>query len=645
GDAGFFGSTGAVSLNKPIVGMAATPSGKGYWLTASDGGIFAFGDAGFFGSTGAVSLNKPIVGMAATPSGKGYWLTASDGGIFAFGDAGFFGSTGAVRLNKPIVGMAATPTGNGYWLTANDGGIFAFGDAAFHGAAASRATEKAAPAVVGLLSTPTGAGYWQVAAGGEVFAFGDAADLGGLSALNRPLVAMAALPAPVPDPDGPSIIGAGPDDDPAPNTGGGDPGPTTTTTVPPLVELPPGFFSGAFEPSWGTSPSEDPTEVGRNKAGRVLALAEAGDVVFVAGEFAGVTPPGVSMRAASNDPTTIVRRPYLVALNRRTGALLDWDAQPNEAVLALAVSPDGRRLYVGGRFRRIGGGPAGRIAALDVTTGRIDPTFQPPLANSGVRAMTLVGDTLYIGGNFTQLGDTARPGVAALDAATGALRHDFVPPANTGGRYTGQTGIPTEDGNPGVVYDLAVTADGRLIVAGDFLHFGDQGGLLALDARTGQKTAWQPDVGRPVHGVTIWPGDGTTFFAAAGGTGGVVDAYRPDGPAKALWRHRVDGDAMDVAATTQRVYLVGHYDYVLGKNTTCGAPPCTGGADGDVVNRHISAFDAVSGAHDLDFSPQLNTPQGPYVALVGQRHLYVGGDFTEVNGKPQPGFVKFPAAR
>jgi hypothetical protein len=39
-----------------------------------------------------MALNKPIVGMAATPDGMGYWLVASDGGIFAYGDAGFFGS-------------------------------------------------------------------------------------------------------------------------------------------------------------------------------------------------------------------------------------------------------------------------------------------------------------------------------------------------------------------------------------------------------------------------------------------------------------------------------------------------------------------------------------------------------------------------
>jgi hypothetical protein len=144
--------------------------------------------------------------------------------------------------------------------------------------------------------------------------------------------------------------------------------------------------------------------------------------------------------------------------------------------------------------------------------------------------------------------------------------------------------------------------------------------------------------------VSVWPADGTTFFAAAGGTGGVVDAYRPGGPTKALWRHRVDGDATDVTATAKRVYLVGHYDYVLGKNTICGSPPCTGGQDGDIVNRHISAFDALTGAHDLDYAPQLNTPQGPYVAHLGHRRLYIGGDFTKVNGKHQPGFVKFPAA-
>ncbi len=95
-------------LNKPVVGMASTPDGNGYWLVASDGGIFSFGDAQFFGSTGGMRLNKPVVGMAPTSDGRGYWLVASDGGVFTFGDAPFFGSTGNIVLNKPVVGMTAT---------------------------------------------------------------------------------------------------------------------------------------------------------------------------------------------------------------------------------------------------------------------------------------------------------------------------------------------------------------------------------------------------------------------------------------------------------------------------------------------------------------------------------------------------------
>ncbi|MEA2593346.1 MAG: virginiamycin lyase, partial [Actinomycetota bacterium] len=114
GDAAFLGSTGSMHLSKPIVGLAPTPTGHGYWLVASDGGIFNYGDAAFLGSTGALHLNSPIVAFAPRPSGRGYWLVASDGGIFNYGDAAFLGSTGAIHLNKPIVALAPTPSGRGY---------------------------------------------------------------------------------------------------------------------------------------------------------------------------------------------------------------------------------------------------------------------------------------------------------------------------------------------------------------------------------------------------------------------------------------------------------------------------------------------------------------------------------------------------
>ncbi len=191
GTSGFFGSMGGRQLNEPVVGMATTPSGDGYWEAASDGGIFTFGDAGFFGSMGGHPLNEPVVGMASTPSGDGYREVASDGGIFTFGDAGFFGSMGGHPLDRPVVAIAPTPSGRGYWEVASDGGVFAFGDASFYGSMGGRALS--AP-VVGAAATPDGKGYWEVASDGGVFAFGDAGFYGSMGGhvLHEPVVAMAA---------------------------------------------------------------------------------------------------------------------------------------------------------------------------------------------------------------------------------------------------------------------------------------------------------------------------------------------------------------------------------------------------------------------------------------------------------------------
>jgi hypothetical protein len=182
-----------MKLNKPIVGMAETPDANGYWLVASDGGIFSYGDAKFFGSTGGMTLNQPIVGMAATPTGLGYWLVASDGGIFTYGDAKFFGSTGAMKLNQPIVGMAAEPDGSGYWLVASDGGIFSYGDAPFYGSTGGKALNKP---IVGMASSADGNGYWLVASDGGIFSYGDAHYFGstGAMTLNQPIVGMAVHP-------------------------------------------------------------------------------------------------------------------------------------------------------------------------------------------------------------------------------------------------------------------------------------------------------------------------------------------------------------------------------------------------------------------------------------------------------------------
>jgi peptidoglycan hydrolase-like protein with peptidoglycan-binding domain len=179
-------------INQPLISMAATTNGKGYWLVAADGGIFSY-NAPFFGSTGNIVLNSPVVDLTPTPTGKGYWLAAADGGVFSFGDAQFYGSMGGTRLNLPVVAIASSPTGRGYWLVAADGGVFSFGDAKFHGS-----TPAGIGRVVDLIPRPQGDGYWMIDDQGGVFTFGNAGFFGSLPGMglnpNGRVVAGAASP-------------------------------------------------------------------------------------------------------------------------------------------------------------------------------------------------------------------------------------------------------------------------------------------------------------------------------------------------------------------------------------------------------------------------------------------------------------------
>ena len=84
------------------MGIAPTPTGRGTWLVAADGGVFAFGDAAFLGSAAGVS-RAAVVALQPTPDGVGYHLLAADGGVFAFGAAPFLGSGVPFMGRSPAV--------------------------------------------------------------------------------------------------------------------------------------------------------------------------------------------------------------------------------------------------------------------------------------------------------------------------------------------------------------------------------------------------------------------------------------------------------------------------------------------------------------------------------------------------------------
>ncbi len=185
GAAAFHGSMGGMWLQRPVVGITPTLTRGGYWLVASDGGIFSFGDASFYGSIPGLglhpagsglpnSLNAPVVGVVPTVTRHGYFMVASDGGVFAFGDARFEGSCpGIGGCAGTAVAVMPDQTGKGYWLVTSTGDVYAFGDATFYG------TPPPDPIpVVDAVATPDGHGYWLLYANGAVTPFGDAANLG-----------------------------------------------------------------------------------------------------------------------------------------------------------------------------------------------------------------------------------------------------------------------------------------------------------------------------------------------------------------------------------------------------------------------------------------------------------------------------------
>ncbi len=184
GQAQFQGSTGSLRLQRPVVGITPTPNKNGYWLVASDGGVFAF-NAPFVqsipglglhpaGSGLSNSLNEPIVGIVSSTSGQGYYMVASDGGVFAFNST-FAGSCpGIGGCSGAAVAVTPDASGNGYWLVTATGHVYAFGDAPYFGAPGPQSSS-----ITSMVRTPDRGGYWVLDANGQVFPYGDAANLGG----------------------------------------------------------------------------------------------------------------------------------------------------------------------------------------------------------------------------------------------------------------------------------------------------------------------------------------------------------------------------------------------------------------------------------------------------------------------------------
>ena len=113
---------------RPLWAWCRRHDDNGYFMVASDGGVFAFGDAHFAGSCpGIGGCSGAAVAVMPDASGNGYWLVTATGNIYTFGDAPYFGAPGP---RATVTSAVATPDGLGYWVLLADGQVFPYGDAA-----------------------------------------------------------------------------------------------------------------------------------------------------------------------------------------------------------------------------------------------------------------------------------------------------------------------------------------------------------------------------------------------------------------------------------------------------------------------------------------------------------------------------------
>lgn len=283
------------------------------------------------------------------------------------------------------------------------------------------------------------------------------------------------------------------------------------------------FLGGAF------SKLRAPTGGAVVSRGRLGALDQSGAPVSA---WAPSANDIVWALAASPDATRIYAggdfssvsgkaRTHLAALDAATGDVLDgWKASTNGRVYSIATF--GTTVYIGGSFSSVNGQTRQHVAALDAATGQPVNGWNPN-ANGTVRSVFVSpdGTRLYLGGKFTSVAGSSRSGLAAVDAGTGALLSwkpsvpaDVMSVAATQTRVV--AGTAGQGGNC-VGYDASsasqrwiVHTDGNVQavgVAGQLAYCGGHGALaagqtrkkiFAADVDTGALAAWNPGMNSTV---------------------------------------------------------------------------------------------------------------------------------------------------
>jgi hypothetical protein len=386
--------------------------------------------------------------------------------------------------------------------------------------------------------------------------------------------------------------------------------------------------------------------------GVVWAQAMVGNTVYVAGQFTETWPAGLT-NSAANDTA----RSNLLAYDITTGNLIaSFNHSLNAQSLALAVSPDKSRVYVGGDFTTVDGKTHNHIVAFDTATGAVDPTFDATVSGQ-VRAIAPTNTTVYVGGSFTKVGSAKRDSLAAFSAADGSLLPTWSPSVEQ------------------PVWALVLTPDqSEVVIGGAFvtLNGANVYGLGAVSAASGVSVSYAADKTiqdyRPLNApsgdgaaITSLTTDGTQIYGSgySYNEGNFEGTFGLDPDTGAInWIDDCHGDTYSVQPIGPVLYSASHVHDCSG----IGAFPDTNPR----VNHHAlaevttasTAFNQGPDTYGWNYSKFHDTallqwfPSFTIGAVTGQSqatwsvtgnstYVSYGGEFPDVNGKAQAGLARF----
>ena len=389
-----------------------------------------------------------------------------------------------------------------------------------------------------------------------------------------------------------------------------------------------------------------------------------GDVVYVVGSFSNARPAGAL--AGQQE----VPRSNILAYDINTGELIeDFAPTLNGAGRSLALSEDGKTLYVAGEFDSVNDEWHSRLAAFDISQGHgtLISSFQPVFSTT-VKDIAVAGDTLYVGGYFTKVNNQQRTRLAALKASTGELL-DWTASA---------------EGPNAQVYAIEVSPDhSKVVIGGSFSSVNGSSkpgyGMALLSASTGEVLPM------PVNDTVRTAGekaaifdiavDDAGFYATAYSAVGRLDEANLEGSFKAdwngnlVWLEPCHGDTYGIAPTKEIVYTVGHahscetiYGFPnMPEVRKDGSHPLYVRAmaftnSPDITIRHQGVVDgyqdwSTSGLKsptiigwypDLEAGKVTKMSQAAYKVDVSDKYVLMVGEFIEADGKVQQGIVRYP---